>query len=521
MSVWIRECFGFANAFSDLALGTGYGVWDSQSNYGFSTNTRFGTGRSLVGTGFSGPTLKKGGFSNQQTVFLGFAHLDNQSFTGNFGRSYQLLDGATVQLTICFIEQGAHFDINVYRGDRVNNGSAPLIASFASVGLTSQWNQFQIKNVISSTVGEIHIRKNGNTVDDFSATGLNNQSSANAYANGVQIADIAGNGNHMFTTDFAAWDTTGSAPWNNWVGDFRIIPLMPNSDASVQWAQNNSGGNTFGSTVSGTTTGYPANTIEFIRTVPTVGGLLGSGLTLQLNASVSGHVACALYDSDGDTSNVSTQPITANQPGTLLNFTAPLTNPGSGQNVFAWNTSGQFIQNGHTYFLAVWSDQPLTVNDQNVNQNGWQLGLTYTGTFPASVQASGSSNAFHQPVLFSLYNTLTNSGQINDFAEDGATTFVSTGVTGQADLYGVQQLGFTPSQILGVDQVIMTAKSDAGSRGITPQIKSGATTSGYAQIVPNTTFNVSRYQQDVDPNTASGWTLPALNNVQIGQTLSL
>lgn len=519
MSVWIRDCFGFYNTAADMAQGLGYGVWDSQASLTLTTTTRFGTGRSMRGSGFSLGLAKKGGFTNQGTVFSAVGYLSTSSFTNSNGIGLRYVDGGTIQCSIMFVNQGAHFDIELFRGD-VNSGGT-LIATFANAGLAGQWNQFQFKNVFSGTVGEWHVRKNGNTVDDFVATGLNNISTANSYANGVWIAETAGSGDHMFFVDFATWDTTGPAPWNNWVGDFRIIPLMPNLDASVQWAQNNSGGNTFGNNVSGSTTAYGANIINFARVVPTVGGLLGSGVTLQLNVSVSGHVALALYDSDGDTSAVSTQPITANQPGTLLNFTAPLTNPGSGQQVFTWNTSGQFIQNGHTYFLGVWSDQAVTVNDSGANQSGWQLNLTYTGTFPASVQASGATSTFHQPVLFSLYNTLTNSGQINDFAEDGATTFISTGVTGQADLYGVQQLGFTPSQILGVDQVIMTAKSDAGSRGITPQIKSGATTSGFAQIVPNTTFNFSRFQQDVDPNTTSGWTLPALNNVQIGQTLSL
>jgi hypothetical protein len=230
----------------------------------------------------------------------------------------------------------------------------------------------------------------------------------------------------------------------------------------------------------------------------------------------SGHLNVALYDSDGDNNSWDPVPTSGNQPGTLLATCTAITNPTTGDNTLTW-VSAPTIQNGHSYFLAFWSDTTFTVSD-NGSGSAWQSALAYTGTFPTSVQNTGSVQS-QGPQLHATI-TPTNSGMINDQTQDGATTYNSSNTVSQKDTFGVNPLPFTPGAVLGVDVFILCAKSDAGSRSIQAGIKSGGTEIDYTALNPNTSFNYAYYAQDTDPNTGLAWTPVAINNMSLIELLA-
>lgn len=506
MAVWIRDGFEYYNAIGDAQVGTGYGMWDTATNYNISNTTQFSFGHSIQPSS-GGGQLRKAGFPNAGTIFIGCRFLYDNTLGGTSLESwFTMQDGSNAQFAISFRQDGA---ILFYSGTT----GGTVIATYTGAFLAHQWNQYQFKIVVGTTTGEVHVRKNGNTVDDFSATGLNTQGgTANAFVN---VAHVDGNTGVGYTDDLAIWDTSGLAPWNNWMGDFRAIPLFPTTDNSIQFATNNGASTTYGSTVNTGNQAVSANTIRALQFTADCGGLLGN-LTVTINTGYTGHLAVALYDSDGAVG------LSSGQPGTLLASCTPITNPVTGANTCTW-VAAPTLQNGHTYFIALWSDVAFNVN---VNASGtpvnpaYTLTSTYSGTFPASL-ATATTSANDRPWCTFGTISITSSGMVNDIRQDGATTYVSSATVGQTDWYGITSLPYTPSNIWGLDQIIMVAKSDAGARGVEAQMKSSATTLTQAQIVPNTTFNYFKYQQDTDPATGSAWTAAGVNNLLIGQTISL
>lgn len=192
-------------------------LWDSVSNTSFGLAGRFAGSLAVSGDNLFTKTTG----SNDSTVFGNFAFIYN-AVLGGTGLLYQLqlLDDSTAQCTVYLRGDGS---LVFYNGD----STGTLLATYAGAFPASTWEHFQIKLIISSTVGEIHVRKNGNTADDFSATGLNTMKSSNAYTNKIIMGPRSTTS--AVLDDFYYFNSTGAAP-NNWQGDVRSVPLMVASD---------------------------------------------------------------------------------------------------------------------------------------------------------------------------------------------------------------------------------------------------------------------------------------------------
>lgn len=489
MALWLRDGFDFYNTTADALLG---GFWAGGSTGGaLSSVTRFGYGQSLGG---SSVQLNSPVFTNQSTVFACFSCWGNNSASN---AEVRFLDGGSTQCRVLM----SGTSILIY------SGSGTLIETIANAVQFSQWNQLQIKVVINATTGEVHIRKNGNTSDDYVFTGINTAGGTGAaQANSV---DILANGSGLMD-DFAAWDSTGSAPWNNWVGDIRCFPAMPNADtAQLQWTPNNAGNTTFGHTTSGSTGTATANTLYMYRFVPTCGGTLGN-IALTLNTSGLGNINIGLYEANAISANF----IDVQGPYTLLNICTPINNPPSGVNTFTW-TSSPVLQNGAAYYLAILADFSASLKLSTTNVERYSIGVTYSGgAFPSIVSGySGTSTSF--PVASGLI-TANNAGLVNDWAQDGSTTFISDGNIGDFDLYTIPPPPTTPSSILGVTLKAMVSKSDAGTRTYCTHLRSGGTDVDLTTYSPNTSYNYQTLFQDTDPNTGLAWTVSGVSALLIG-----
>src|SRR4029077_13547099 len=74
----------------------------------------------------------------------------------------------------------------------------------------------------------------GNSVADFTATALDTQNSANAYANRLQFGQGA-TGVSAQVFDDLFWQSGAST--GSWLGDIRCYARMPASDASVTFSK--------------------------------------------------------------------------------------------------------------------------------------------------------------------------------------------------------------------------------------------------------------------------------------------
>ena len=112
--------------------------------------------------------------------------------------------------------------------------SGSVLATFTgAVPAASTWYAFEFEVVISATTGSFAVRKNGNNVNDFSATALNTQGSANAYANKLTF------GMNQATSQLRSTISSGArgASSGTWLGDIRCYTRMPVSDQSVQFSK--------------------------------------------------------------------------------------------------------------------------------------------------------------------------------------------------------------------------------------------------------------------------------------------
>jgi hypothetical protein len=143
---------------------------------------------------------------------------------------FQLSDGANIQCSIIFRSDGAVL--------LTSGGTAgSTIATYTSaVTAANTWYAFELEVFISSTAGYMNVRKNGNTVNDFtSATNLNTRAgSTNNYANRLYIGSLnVGASAHQLDDLFWRSDASSVA----WLGDIRCYTRMPASDASVQFSR--------------------------------------------------------------------------------------------------------------------------------------------------------------------------------------------------------------------------------------------------------------------------------------------
>jgi len=502
MALLLRDGFDFYTLGTDAALN----FWDATDN-GVSLVTsaaalRFGVGkafRTFAGTG-SGAQIATH-FANCTTLFITGSHAPSWALggtTNNFG--WRIFDGAgVVQCSIYFNSSG---DIRFYRGD----GGGTLLGTYVAGYLGGAvWTHFQFKIVIGTgTAGEFHVRKNGNTSDDYTLTGVNNAASGAAQMNRLDMNKSANNVS-IDLDDVAIYDSTGSAPWNDWVGDIRAVQIMPNSDSAVQFTRQQS-------TLSeGNTTSTSTRTIAInlqstlLSFTPLHSGALAN-LILQFNAAATGNVNCAIFDSAG----------AGGGPGSVLtNGTCtPVTNPVINANTFTFATPPNVVA-GTTYWLMFITNVSSTLKSTTGNVQNYSQAKTYAaGAFDSPMTLTSTSL---QAVNVTATITIANNYQlVMELGQDGATSYVYSSTVGHVDLYGNPGMNFTPTSILGLSIRGFATKSDAGSRSGAWQIKSSATVVDGPTLALPTSYQNMAMVQDTDPATAAAWTPTGVGSALFG-----
>jgi hypothetical protein len=182
---------------------------------GTTNSTRFGTGLALT-TGSNSSYLRS--VPTTTTLIVGFAlkqqGLDGSAFFVLYGDN-----AATNHLSLAYTGVAT---LTLYRG-----GTA--IASCVSSYPTSWINYYEVLATISDTVGQVIVRINGVEMINFSGDTKNGGTNSYVDTFGFSTGNV---GSTHFFDDVYALDTTGTAPYNTFLGDVRVNTLVPNAAGS-------------------------------------------------------------------------------------------------------------------------------------------------------------------------------------------------------------------------------------------------------------------------------------------------
>jgi hypothetical protein len=497
----------YATAANGADMATGY--WDSTLGGVLSVTSagRFPGGRSLGFTNTQNASLVKASNVNDAVHHIFCSMQYAAALAGSsLGVCFQLFDGATAQCTINFRSDGA---IVLASGGPTGTVLATYFNAFP---VANTWYGFEFEIVINATAGSFAVRRNGNTVNDFSATGLNTQVSANAYANKLQLGAQATGGANYLLDDFF-WRSGASA--GSWLGEMRCATMMPTSDQSVVFSRSPTTFTLSPFSTSSANTGGIAAAVGRYNGFVSQGGSVAS-VAVTLVAGYTGNLKCAIFACVGSTLGAT------NSVGAILGAaTAAIANPVTGVNTFSFSPAVS-IPYGTLFYVGICSD---TTAGSSIAQST----ATPTSQYAATSNTAYASFPTASPTLASTlipnFNvtpafTSANFLLVNEPQQDGLATYVYDSNPGDQDFYGLNPLVPTGASVIAATTRAYMQKSDVGTRTAAVKLKSGATT----VAAPTLTLTTSGWQWDwrtdlVDPNTSAAWTVAAVNGAQIGPTV--
>ena len=200
-----------------------------------STTTRFNSGRSMLLDNYNNRLEKS--FSASSEVYFGAAIMySNATF-----RDPISIDNSTISF---YGDSGTvrHVSITTnslgqwvaYRGTTQIGITAPQLVA----GI---WNFVEVRVSISDTVGRCVLNINGTTLIDF--TGDTKNAGTNTTVDKVRLSGISNFGTGQYYDDLYICDSTGSAPYNTFLGDTRVVTISPTSAGSTTQLTPDSGSN--------------------------------------------------------------------------------------------------------------------------------------------------------------------------------------------------------------------------------------------------------------------------------------
>lgn len=115
----------------------------------------------------------------------------------------------------------------------------------------------------------------------------------------------------------------------------------------------------------------------------------------------------------------------------------------------------------------------------------------------------------------------SNYSRVNENLVDGDASYVASSTVGDEDLYDLADMSATPQDIFAVQVRIVARKDDAATRAIKSVIKSGATVSVGEEFFLSSSYTTHTDIYDVNPDTGVAWTKTDVDNLQIGQRVTV
>ena len=209
-----------------LGGASGTGVWTYTGSNGFTKGAGLLGGFAAVsgGTGFK---MRCDLPSTYATLIQGFRFFTGTSVT-TLTDIFAFMDSTTIQ---CGLSINTAGKLIFWRGT-----NATILATGTTALLANNWYFIEILATIHNSAGVVQVRLNA--VDEIPNTGsLNTRNSANNQATGFQIASSGVQGSF---DDMTTCDTSGSAPYNTFLGIIRVETLYPTANNSVTWTPHTS-----------------------------------------------------------------------------------------------------------------------------------------------------------------------------------------------------------------------------------------------------------------------------------------
>ena len=250
---------------------------------------------------------------------------------------------------------------------------------------------------------------------------------------------------------------------------------------------------------------YLRNGGDFIITSgPTGGTILGTSPVLAPSANVWMHIEVKIVV-NGTTGSVELRHIDINGASTPWVVTGINTRNGTA------NPFANSIQIQGTSASSDLADDFYVFNDQGIAPNDWQ-GDVYSYPLRPNSDISVSWNR----------NTGTHNFEaVDDTAEDGDTTMVSTNVVNAVDHYGVNALATEPLTTVAVTLTYMARMDDAGPHQVTAQLISGPTTDSLPALILTNSYVIHQKTYPQDPNTSALWAAANVDALILGIKLLL
>jgi len=188
-----------------------------------------------------------------------------------------------------------------------------------------------------------------------------------------------------------------------------------------------------------------------------------TGVTVAVNAVGNAvNLKCAIYADN------------AGVPGSVLaSATAPITPVVVGAHAFTF--SGVSVVKGTQYWVASTSDSTSGTFSFVSTSSGAANGASATMSYAVFPQASPVVTTPARAVQMSWTYTATpaNWQAVSEAQQDATTSYVYDSVPGHADFYGIAAIASTPLTTFAVTTRAYAIKSDAGTRTMAVQLKSG------------------------------------------------
>ena len=110
---------------------------------------------------------------------------------------------------------------------------------------------------------------------------------------------------------------------------------------------------------------------------------------------------------------------------------------------------------------------------------------------------------------------------VDEATPNGDTDYVQGSTVGDVDTYGLADFGAIPDNIYAVKPFAWAKKTDAGSRSIALQLKSGGTTEDGANFALGTSYGLFERIKEVDPDTAAAWIQTGVDALQAGPKVTV
>ena len=208
--------------------------WTGSTGLAFDTDTRVSYGRSMNFNSGSSSYRMKPLPSPASRIVAGFASKTTSITTAV---AFMSLSGDNVTTHHVSIAMPSASTIGVYRGGSggVLLGSANLPNSYQSWG-----NYFEIDATLSDTVGAVTLRVNGATLITVTNVDTKNAGTGTVFDT---IVFWRVSTSSTWFDDVYVLDTTGSAPYNTFLGDVRVQTLVPTANGTYAQYTPSSGSN--------------------------------------------------------------------------------------------------------------------------------------------------------------------------------------------------------------------------------------------------------------------------------------